>query len=450
MTVSDSHLRTISQDAVSARTVSGLTILIGREGESHLLVYGHRQVEPVPLPATDDTIWDLASLTKPLVTSLLCMGALERAAITLDEPLGAEPDGEPPAGQGQISLTAALSHSAGFPAHVPFTRRPSVPAGPGAGTVSSRAAVVQAAARVPLAYPPGTRSIYSDVGFILLGDFLERRLGSRLDVAAADVFASLGITSLAYRPIGELGSGIAGSHRQRERAHRRHRTLPGARPRGGRRGARPERLRDGRRGRPRRACSATPGAWRPWSMRSAPPTGARRRRRDAGRWSIGTSCAGSGPRRACPDRPGGWAGTGRRRRDRWPAIASRARRWGTWPSPAARSRSIPSGRSSCWCCRTGFTPPCPKRPAFRGLRRALNDAALERSATRQAADRGCATSRRSWPPWPPARPARPAWPGGPGSRRCSARVRSSARAKAVRAMAGTLAPRRPRGRARCR
>jgi serine-type D-Ala-D-Ala carboxypeptidase len=210
MTVSDSHLRTISQDAVAARTVSGLTILIGREGESHLLVFGYRQVEPVRLPATEDTIWDLASLTKPLVSALLCMGALERAAIDLDEPLGAAPDGETSAVQRQITLRAALSHSAGFPAHRHFYAEILGSGGPGPGTGPSRGAVVEAARRVPLAYAPGARSLYSDVGFILLGDFLERRLGRRLDVAAGEVYSSLGITTLGYRPLDSFGSGIAG------------------------------------------------------------------------------------------------------------------------------------------------------------------------------------------------------------------------------------------------
>jgi serine-type D-Ala-D-Ala carboxypeptidase len=209
MTVSDSHLRMISEDAVAARTVSGLTILIGREGRSHLLVFGHRQLEPAALPATHDTLWDLASLTKPLVTSLLCMGALERAAINLDELLGAAPDGKDTDLTGEITLAAALSHSAGFPAHRPFYAQALGPAGEGAGSEAARVAVVEAARRCPLAYRPGARSLYSDLGFILLGDWLERRLGQRLDRAASDVFASLGVTSLAYRPVGALGSGIA-------------------------------------------------------------------------------------------------------------------------------------------------------------------------------------------------------------------------------------------------
>jgi serine-type D-Ala-D-Ala carboxypeptidase len=210
MTVSDSHLRTISEDAVAARTVSGLTILIGREGRSHLLVFGHRQVEPAPLPATRDTVWDLASLTKPLVTSVLCMGALGPAAVSLDEPLGAVPDGEDPAVTGEITVKSALSHSGGFAAHHRFYAEILGPAGEGAGSEASRAAVVQAARRAPLAYRPGARSLYSDLGFILLGDWLERRLGRRLDQAASEVFSSLGITALGYRPIGDLGSGIAG------------------------------------------------------------------------------------------------------------------------------------------------------------------------------------------------------------------------------------------------
>jgi CubicO group peptidase (beta-lactamase class C family) len=205
MTVSDRHLRTICQDAVADRIVAGLTIMIGHDGRSHSLHTGHRQVEPRILPVTDDTLWDLASLTKPLVTSLLCMTALPRAAINLDEPLLETPG---------VTLRRALSHSAGFPAHRAFYTDALASGG-------GRAAVIAAAARVPLEYPPGTRSIYSDIGFILLGDWLERRLGAPLDRLAADLFAPLDVSMaretgrrlrLAYRPVtpGD-GSPIAGS-----------------------------------------------------------------------------------------------------------------------------------------------------------------------------------------------------------------------------------------------
>ena len=204
MTVSDRHLRTICQDAVADRIVAGLTILIGHEGRSHSLHTGHRQIEPRILPVTDDTLWDLASLTKPLVTSLLCMSALDRAVITLDEPLLEIPG---------VTLRRALSHSAGFPAHRAFYTDALASGG-------GRAAVIAAAARVPLEYPPGSRSIYSDIGFILLGDRLEQRLGAPLDRLAADLFAPLDAPMareagrrlrLAYRPVTSDGSSIAGS-----------------------------------------------------------------------------------------------------------------------------------------------------------------------------------------------------------------------------------------------
>jgi serine-type D-Ala-D-Ala carboxypeptidase len=209
MTLSDVHLRNISRDAVADRIVSGLTILIGLEGRSHFFMDGQRQLEPQPLPVTDDTLWDLASLTKPLMTSLLCMTALEQAAINLDEVLEVCPEGLDPARAQMINLRKALSHSAGLPAHRPFYAQALGPDGSGAGTDQARTAVVEAARRVPLAYEPGTRSIYSDIGFILLGDLLERRLGQRLDILGERLFAPLGIRAPAFRPITAASSDIA-------------------------------------------------------------------------------------------------------------------------------------------------------------------------------------------------------------------------------------------------
>ena len=166
-----------------------------------MFAFGLRQIEPQPLPVTEDTLWDLASLTKPLMTSILCMTALEQAAIKLGEGLQVCPEGRDPARGEVINLGQALSHSAGFPAHRPLHADVLGPAGSGAGTPAARAAVVDAARRVPLVYQPGTRSIYSDIGFILLGDHLEQRLGQRLDRLGEDLFAPLGIRAPTFRPI---------------------------------------------------------------------------------------------------------------------------------------------------------------------------------------------------------------------------------------------------------
>jgi serine-type D-Ala-D-Ala carboxypeptidase len=201
MTSSDVHLRAISEDAVADRIVSGLTILIGREGRSYSFVVGQRQIDPRPLPVTHDTLWDLASLTKPLLTSILCMTALEQSVINLDEVIQDWPQGLDPARGTLPSVRHVLSHSAGYPAHRPLHAQALALDGSGAEQPATRAAVLEAARQVPLAYPPGTGSVYSDIGFILLGDFLERRLGKRLDELAASLFAPLGIRAPAFRPV---------------------------------------------------------------------------------------------------------------------------------------------------------------------------------------------------------------------------------------------------------
>src|SRR5688572_29179893 len=86
------HLRTISREAIDAGVVPGLAIAVGQGGQTPFLAaFGHRQVDPRVLPATEDTLWDLASLTKALCTSVLCMHAVGEGKASLSEPF------EPPA-----------------------------------------------------------------------------------------------------------------------------------------------------------------------------------------------------------------------------------------------------------------------------------------------------------------------------------------------------------------
>lgn len=186
------ELRRCCRAAVDDGVVPGLVVAVGSHGQTVFLeAFGMRQLDPTPSAATVDTVYDLASLTKALVTSLLVMRAVAAGELDLDEPLlpsrGASP-----------TVRQALAHAAGFPAHRPFHERlpPEAVAVPG----TARAAVVALAADEPFAYPPGTRSIYSDIGFILLGDLLERRMGVRLDDLAAALFAPLRVP-IAYMPV---------------------------------------------------------------------------------------------------------------------------------------------------------------------------------------------------------------------------------------------------------
>jgi serine-type D-Ala-D-Ala carboxypeptidase len=136
-------------------------------------------------PATaDDTIFDLSSLTKVLSTTPLVMQQVERGAVALDDPLArhfASWQGEDRAA---VTIRDVLSHTAGLPGGwVQLFREHQ-----GAG------AYERAIARIPLEYPPRTRSVYSDLGFMLLGFLLDR--GVSLSTRLATLLGQMGIVDL--------------------------------------------------------------------------------------------------------------------------------------------------------------------------------------------------------------------------------------------------------------
>jgi CubicO group peptidase (beta-lactamase class C family) len=186
-------VRRLCQDAIADEVVPGFVVLVASGGRVQFHeAFGRRQVVPRTLPAFPDTVYDVASLTKAVVTSVLAMKEVERGAIALDEPVRSrlpEFEGEERAG---VTVRQLLSHSAGLPAYRPYWRQL-------ANADSTRWAVSLAAAREPLEYRPGSLSIYSDVGFILLGWLLERASELRLDaLAERDVFRPLGVASATF------------------------------------------------------------------------------------------------------------------------------------------------------------------------------------------------------------------------------------------------------------
>lgn len=123
-----------------------------------------------------DTQFDVASLTKALVTTTLTMRLVERGQIGLGSEL-----------RPGVTIRHALTHSSGLPAWRPLYELLDDEA------ADRRAAMIEAARREPLEAAPGARSVYSDLGFILLGDAVERAGGARLDAQWANLAASLEI-----------------------------------------------------------------------------------------------------------------------------------------------------------------------------------------------------------------------------------------------------------------
>ena len=191
-------LRRICADAVAAGVVPGAVVLVAADGTVVFhQAFGHRQLEPRPLVATVATIYDVASVTKAVVTSVLAMQAVGTGTLRLDDPVVAHLPEFVGEGKAVVTVRHLLAHASGLPAHRPFYEW--IAAG-----ADRRSRILRAAAAEPLAGIPGARSVYTDLGFILMGWILERLAGARLDhLAERGIFQPLGFASTAFIPVNE-------------------------------------------------------------------------------------------------------------------------------------------------------------------------------------------------------------------------------------------------------
>jgi len=183
-------LRAFLAARIEEGLVPGAVFATGRtEGRAHIEALGHRALFPRPEPMTEATIFDLASLTKPMVTAPLLVGLALRGAVGLDDPVGRHLEETGGSRVGSLTLRSLLTHTSGIPAMNPLE-----------DYAGGKPRLYAAIAREPLAAEPGERLIYSDVGYMLAQGVIERVLGRGLDrLAREDLFAPLGFRDTAFR-----------------------------------------------------------------------------------------------------------------------------------------------------------------------------------------------------------------------------------------------------------
>jgi CubicO group peptidase (beta-lactamase class C family) len=163
---------------------------------------GNAVREPRVRPATLETIYDLASLTKPLATGLLCARRVERGEIELDAPAAKYLIEFARAGRVVMTIRNLLTHTSGLPAWRPLRFI----------TRGRRARVLEAIAGENLEFAPGTRVLYSDLGFITLGLLLERVAGLPLaELARREIFEPLNLRRTFFNPDAALRTEVAAS-----------------------------------------------------------------------------------------------------------------------------------------------------------------------------------------------------------------------------------------------
>jgi CubicO group peptidase (beta-lactamase class C family) len=198
-------LQQLLNDGVRRGVYTGAVALVGLQGEMRWQgVAGTISREPGAPAVTPDTVFDLASLTKPLATTLALMVLADRGRLRLSTPLGEvlpaawlPPDKQP------LTLRSLLTHRAGLPAWRPFYSE--LPAAP-APERSIRLA--RLAAAVPLEQAPDTVTLYSDLGFILLGAAVEHLGEENLDqFCREEIYRPLKLTGLGFNPRQQPGGG---------------------------------------------------------------------------------------------------------------------------------------------------------------------------------------------------------------------------------------------------
>jgi CubicO group peptidase (beta-lactamase class C family) len=147
--------------------------------------------EPERIPVTLETIYDLASLTKPLITGLLCARRIELGELTLDASVSHYLPEFDRADKQLITVRELLTHTSGLPAWRPLYVL----------AQGKRDATIGAIANELLEYAPGTRVVYSDLGFIALGFLLERMTGaSFVELARREIVEPLKLDHTFFNP----------------------------------------------------------------------------------------------------------------------------------------------------------------------------------------------------------------------------------------------------------
>jgi uncharacterized protein YbbC (DUF1343 family)/CubicO group peptidase (beta-lactamase class C family) len=191
-------LDSVIEQSIAKDEIPGGVLLV--ESRGRLVwrkAYGSRAIIPKREAMTPDTIFDLASLTKVFATTGAVMKLLEEGKVRLNDPvvkyipeLGTE---GATVEKNQITIRQLMTHTAGF---APDPADANIPAGWTGVDPLLREIYAE-----PLTAPPGSRFVYSDTGFILLGEIVRRVSGVTLDeFAAQEIFAPMGMRETRFLP----------------------------------------------------------------------------------------------------------------------------------------------------------------------------------------------------------------------------------------------------------
>ena len=200
------------EHAVKDHAFPGGVLAVGWNGQLVEHAFGRLTYDAKSPKVRDATIYDVASLTKPIVTTSAIMMLVAEGRVDLDAPLSRYlPDWTSGANASQqadwrkkVTVRELLLHTSGLPAHREFYKN-----------TKDHNEILKRAHAEPLVAEPGTKVEYSDLGFMLLGEIVERLTGETLDeFAHEEIFAPLGMSHSYFNPPRSLRAQIAPTEKE--------------------------------------------------------------------------------------------------------------------------------------------------------------------------------------------------------------------------------------------
>ncbi len=186
----DSRIDSIVNNAIAAKAMPGCQVVVMHHGRMVLdRCYGTITYDSASAPVTPETVYDLASLTKVAATTLAVMKLVDQNKVSLNDKLSRYLPYLKETNKERITVKQALSHCAGLKAYDALWQQ-----------ASDRDSILQLVAESQL--NPDNSYVYSDFGFMLLADMVEKISGQTLDTFMAENFYEpMGLLSTTFRPL---------------------------------------------------------------------------------------------------------------------------------------------------------------------------------------------------------------------------------------------------------
>ena len=196
----------IVAEGLKAGRMPGCVVCVGHSGRIiYLKAYGKRQVKPVERPMTIDTVFDMASITKPVATATSVMLLVERGQVRLRDRVSAHVPEFAQNGKQRITVQQLLLHQGGL-----------IPDNALADYDEGKDSAMKRIYALKPYVEPGARFVYTDVGFIVLAELVRRTTGDDVhDFSQRTIFQPLGMHDTGFLPRKELRQRAAATE-QRE------------------------------------------------------------------------------------------------------------------------------------------------------------------------------------------------------------------------------------------